>query len=85
MPTGTGLDALVLPDTLAARVSPVDDILKATASDGTERVTEPLTVENVIWESEPLYAAQTQGIYTFTAVLPDSYETADGVSITYKG
>lgn len=50
------------------------DILGATI-DG-----EPGTADNVTWQPQPKYDADTAGIYTFTAVLPNQYNIDDGLS-----
>ena len=39
------------------------------------------TAAGVTWQSEPEYDGNTEGIYTFTAVLPDGYALAEGVSL----
>ena len=41
----------------------------------------PVTIENITWTSAPVYDKDREGIYTFTAVLPKGYTTADGVSL----
>ncbi len=41
----------------------------------------PVTIENITWTSAPIYDKDREGIYTFTAVLPKGYTTADGVSL----
>ena len=42
---------------------------------------ETLTVSGITWQSAPVYDGNTEGIYTFTAVLPDGYAPAEGVSL----
>ena len=41
----------------------------------------PVTIENITWTSAPVYDKDREGIYTFTAVLPKGYTTADGVPL----
>lgn len=47
----------------------------------TEKQEETVTIDGVTWQSEPEYDENTEGIYIFTAVLPDGYALADGVSL----
>ena len=47
----------------------------------TEKQEETVTISGITWQSEPEYDGSTEGIYTFTAVLPDGYTLADGVSL----
>lgn len=39
------------------------------------------TVSGITWQSAPAYDGNTEGIYTFTAVLPEGYALAEGVSL----
>ncbi len=47
----------------------------------TEKQEETITIDGVTWKSEPEYDGNTEGTYTFTAVLPDGYTLAEGVSL----
>lgn len=47
----------------------------------TENQKETVTIDGVTWQSEPRYDGDTEGIYTFTAVLPDGYILAEDVSL----
>lgn len=39
------------------------------------------TIAGITWQSDPAYDGNTEGTYLFTAVLPDGYTLADGVSL----
>lgn len=39
------------------------------------------TVAGVTWQSDPAYDSNTEGTYTFTAVLPEGYTLAENVSL----
>ncbi len=47
----------------------------------TEKQEETVTIDGVTWQSEPEYDGSMEGTYTFTAVLPDGYTLAEGVSL----
>ncbi len=47
----------------------------------TKKLEETVTISGVTWQSEPAYDGSTEGTYTFTAVLPDSYTLAEDVSL----
>lgn len=47
----------------------------------TKKLEETITISGITWQSEPVYDGNTEGTYTFTAVLPDGYTLADGVSL----
>ena len=47
----------------------------------TEKQEETVTIDGVTWQSEPEYDENTEGIYIFTAVLPEGYTLAEGVSL----
>lgn len=47
----------------------------------TEKQEETVTIDGVTWQSEPEYDGNTEGTYTFTAVLPEGYALAEGVSL----
>lgn len=48
----------------------------------TENVTETtVTISGITWQSAPEYNRNTEGTYIFTAVLPDNYTLAEGVSL----
>ena len=42
---------------------------------------ETAVISGVAWQSEPAYEGSTEGTYIFTAVLPDGYTLAEGVSL----
>ncbi len=46
-----------------------------------ETITEAIMIEGVTWTSSPEFDSKTVGEYTFTAVLPQEYVLADGVSL----
>lgn len=46
-----------------------------------ERKAESIMLEGVTWQSEPVYDENVEGIYIFTAVLPDGYTPAEGLSL----
>lgn len=55
-----------------------------TGADGTDAADtqeKTVTIGNVTWESDPAYDGDTEGIYLFTAVLPDGYVLSEGVSL----
>ncbi len=43
--------------------------------------TEAVTIKGVTWESVPEYDGNTEGVYLFTAVLPEGYVLSEGVSL----
>lgn len=47
----------------------------------TEKQEETITIDGVTWQSEPEYDGSVEGTYTFTAVLPEGYALAEGVSL----
>ncbi len=47
----------------------------------TEKQEETVTIDGVAWQSEPEYDGSAEGTYTFTAVLPEDYALAEGVSL----
>ena len=47
----------------------------------TEKQRQTLMIEGVTWRSEPGYDGNTEGVYIFTAVLPERYTLAEGVSL----
>lgn len=62
---------------LAENVLPVQTL----ENTQTEKQEETVTIEGVTWQSEPEYDGNTEGTYTFTAVLPEGYTLAEGVSL----
>ena len=42
---------------------------------------EPVTIGGVTWKAEPEYDGETEGLYLFTAILPDEYAPAEGVEL----
>ena len=46
-----------------------------------ERKEERIVIKGVTWQSEPAYVGSVEGIYIFTAVLPDGYALAEGTSL----
>lgn len=63
--TGTALESLSLPT-----------VLNGIGTDGTV-----LELENIAWVSEPEYAADIAGDYTFTPALPEEYVLAEGIAL----
>lgn len=57
---------------------PVDDTADSAE---TEMITETVIIEGVSWTSAPEYDGEAAGEYTFTAVLPEGYGLAEGVSV----
>ncbi len=47
----------------------------------TENQEETVMIDGVTWQSEPEYNGSAEGTYVFTAVLPDGYALAEGVSL----
>ena len=47
----------------------------------TEKQEETVTINGITWQSEPEYDGSAEGIYTFTAVLPEGYALTEGVSL----
>ncbi len=47
----------------------------------TTEQTEAVTIEGVTWESVPEYDGSIEGVYLFTAVLPEGYVLSEGVSL----
>ena len=41
---------------------------------------ETIIIENITWQSEPEYDGDTEGVYIFTAVLPEGYKLTDEVN-----
>lgn len=55
------------------------EILENTQASGTQE--ESVTIEGVTWQSGPEYDGNTEGVYIFTAVLPEVYMLEEGVSL----
>lgn len=68
---------VTMPENHAENVIPVQT-LEDTSS---EKQEDTVTISGVTWQSEPEYDGYTEGIYTFTAILPDGYTLAEGVSL----
>ncbi len=47
----------------------------------TEKQEETVVIDGVTWQTEPEYVGSVEGTYVFTAVLPDGYALAEGVSL----
>lgn len=62
---------------LAEHVIPVQTL----ENTQTEEQEETVTIDGVTWRSEPAYDGDTAGTYLFTAVLPEGYVLAEGVSL----
>lgn len=76
-----GVNAGTLTDsTDETTAPPADDTAAQTDTDTDTRV-KSVNIGNVTWQSEPSYDGDTEGVYTFTPALPDSYTLADGVSL----
>lgn len=68
---------VTMPEYYAENVIPVQT-LENTQIENQE---ETVTIDSVTWQSEPEYDGSAEGTYTFTAVLPDGYALAEGVSL----
>lgn len=68
---------VTIPEYYAENVIPVQTL----ANTSSEKQEETVTISGITWQSEPEYDENTEGIYTFTAILPDDYTLADGVSL----
>ena len=68
---------VTMPEYHAENVIPIQ-MLEDTSS---EKQEETVTISGVTWQSEPEYDGNTEGTYTFIAVLPDGYTLAEGVSL----
>ena len=68
---------VIMPEYLAENVVSVQTL----ENTQTEKQDETVTIDGVTWQSEPEYDENTEGIYIFTAVLPDGYTLAEGVSL----
>lgn len=75
--TGEETYTVTMPEYLAENIISVQTI----ENTQTEKQEETVTISGITWQSEPEYDGSTEGIYTFTAVLPDGYTLADGVSL----
>ena len=73
VPLGVSPEKLNLPDTLEATGYPVLE-----DTDPVSPKPEILSIQNVTWESNPIYSDATPGVYTFTAVLPQGYALQEG-------
>ena len=97
VPVGTTLEELMLPDTLevvcvAAETNTGIDTENAdeqsltnsedgTDSENSEVSQETITIEHIVWQSEPEYDGDTEGKYIFTTVLPEGYELTEEVNV----
>ncbi len=68
---------VTMPEYLAENVIPVQTLENTQA----EKHEETVTISGITWQSEPEYDGNKEGTYIFTAVLPDGYALADGVSL----
>ena len=55
--------------------------LENTQTESAEEEAETVTIDGVTWQSEPEYDGSAEGIYIFTAVLPEGYALAEGVRL----
>lgn len=46
-----------------------------------EKDDEVIQIQGVTWEAEPVYDGNVEGVYLFSAVLPEGYVAAEGVSL----
>lgn len=68
---------VTMPEYLAENVISVQTL----ENTQTEKQDETVTIDGVTWQSEPEYDENTEGTYIFTAILPDGYALAEGVSL----
>lgn len=47
----------------------------------TEREMQEITIEGIDWESTPEYNGETEGIYTFTPILPEGYRLSEDANL----
>lgn len=72
-----------------ASENPQDGVKAGTLTDDTAAQTDTDTdtrektviIEDITWESDPSYDGDTEGVYTFTPVLPDGYALSEGVGL----
>lgn len=80
-----GTHTVTMPEYLAENVISVQTLENTSAEEQEEtqakQEEETITIEGVAWQSEPEYAGSTEGTYIFTAVLPEGYVLAEGVSL----
>ncbi len=69
---------ITMPEYQAGNVITVETI-ENTQETGTKE--ETVTIEGITWQSEPEFDGNTEGIYIFTAVLPEGYALMEGVSL----
>lgn len=76
---------VTMPEYLAENVISVQTLEHTPAEEQEEtqakQEEETVTIDGVTWQSEPEYAGSTEGTYIFTAVLPEGYVLAEGVSL----
>ncbi len=76
---------VTLPEYYAEHVISVQTLENTQAEEQKEPKTKEqeasITIEGVTWRSEPTYDGNAEGTYTFTAVLPEGYALAEGVSL----
>ena len=76
---------VTMPEYLAENVISVQTLENTSTEEQEEtqakQEEETITIEGVAWQSEPEYAGSTEGTYIFTAVLPEGYVLAEGVSL----
>ena len=76
---------VTMPEYLAENVISVQTLEHTPAEEQEETQSEPeeetVTIEGITWQSEPEYVGSTEGTYIFTAVLPEGYVLAEGVSL----
>lgn len=88
VPMETNLDELVLPDTLEAVMSgSAGDSAEGSVSSSdhieadapSEKQEEAITISSITWQSSPEYDGSAEGIYIFTAALPQGCTLAEGI------
>lgn len=84
VPMETNLDELVLPDTMEAVMSgsaegsvSSSDHIEADAP--SEKQEEAIAISSITWQSSPEYDGSAEGIYIFTAALPQGCTLAEGI------
>ena len=80
-----GTHTVTMPEYLAENVISVQTLENTSIEEQeetqAEQEEETVTIDGVTWQSEPEYAGSTEGTYIFTAVLPEGYVLAEGVSL----
>ncbi|MEG2393881.1 MAG: hypothetical protein RSC36_02515, partial [Ruthenibacterium sp.] len=81
VPLGVSLEALKLPVTLEATACPALKDTEPVLPEEPKKQPAPLSIQNITWGSDPVYAATAPGVYTFTAILPQGYALQEGTAL----